>query len=432
MQTPRAGVSPETFARTMLSSALSPSVGTTAFPPIYDPYSNPSRWNPSQRANTNNNNNKRSALQMWSIALIAAAVALLPLFLLAVLLFFRYSRRQRRAQRLQKEAAGEGFAGWVEKAVYHSENTEDPERVVELQFFNKEMIVFDLDDLLRASAEVISEKGKLGTTYKTMLESGFVVAVKRLEDMNGLRKKEFIQQMELLGNMRHENLSQLISFYYSKEEKLVIHEFVPHGNLFQLLHENRRARRVPLRWYARLSIIKGIAKGLAFLHQSLPSHHRALLHANLKSSNVLIQCTGENYMSKLTDFGFLPFLHCRKSLEKLAIAKSPEFSQGKKLTQKADVYCFGIIVLEIITGRIPGQLLSGNNVPIFEDLCDWVRMVVNNDWTTDVLDEEIRATNQGHEEMLKLTEMALQCTDMTPEKRPKMSEVARRIEEIGQ
>lgn len=116
-----------------------------------------------------------------------------------------------------------------------SQSTEDPERTVELQFFDKNIPLFDLDDLLRASAEVLG-KGKLGTTYRANLESGAVVAVKRVKYMNSLSKKEFIQQMQLLGNFRHENLVQIISFYYSKEEKLIVYEFVPDGSLFDLLH----------------------------------------------------------------------------------------------------------------------------------------------------------------------------------------------------
>lgn len=117
----------------------------------------------------------------------------------------------------------------------HSQSSKDPERRVELEFFDRNIPVFDLDDLLRASAEVLG-KGKHGTTYKANLESGEVVAVKSLKNINGLIKKEFIQQMQLLGKLRHENLVQIISFYNSKEEKLVVYEFVPTGNLFELLH----------------------------------------------------------------------------------------------------------------------------------------------------------------------------------------------------
>lgn len=106
----------------------------------------------------------------------------------------------------------------------------------QLEIFDGQIVgTFDLDDLLRASAEVLG-KGKLGTTYKTSMESGLTVAVKRLKNMNGLSKKDFIQQMQLLGSIRHENLVRIISFYYSKEEKLIISEFVPSGSLFELLH----------------------------------------------------------------------------------------------------------------------------------------------------------------------------------------------------
>lgn len=190
------------------------------------------------------------------------------------------------------------------------------------------------------------------------------------------------------------------------------------------LLENREVGRIPLNWSTRMAIIKGTAKGLSFLHQSLPSHK--VPHANLKSSNILIQ----SYHSKLTDFGILPLLPSRKSAERLAISKAPEFSQGKKLTHKTDVYCFGLVLLEIITGRVPGDISWRDDDRKIDDLSEWVRTVVNTDWSTDIFDLEIVAAAEGHDEMLKLTEIALECTDMVPEKRPNMSEVLTRIEAI--
>ncbi|KAJ0047672.1 hypothetical protein Pint_16577 [Pistacia integerrima] len=367
---------------------------------------------------------KKKSLQIWSVVVIAAAAALVPF--LVILVFLCYYKRMQGKEKAKAEQEVDRSVELSEKKTTTSRSSEDPERTVELEFLDRTIPVFDLDDLLRASAEVLG-KGKLGSTYKATLELGSVVAVKRVKNMNGLSKKEFIQQMQLLGKMRHENLVKIISFYYSKEEKLIIYEFVPNGNLFDLLHESRGVGRIPLNWRTRLTIIKDIAKGLAFLHQFLPSHK--VPHANLKSSNVLIHRDNQTYHAKLSDFGFLPLLPSRKFLEKLAIGQSPEFSQGKKLTHKADVYCFGIILLEVITGKIPGEIAGGIDETT-DDLSDWVRMVVNNDWSTDILDVEILATREGHEEMLKLTQLALECTDLTPEKRPKMSEVLRRIEEI--
>lgn len=180
-----------------------------------------------------------------------------------------------------------------------------------------------------------------------------------------------------------------------------------------------------------------MAKGLKFLHHSLPS--QKVPHGNLKSSNILItqQAIDENvaYQAKLSDFGYLPLLKSKKSLENLAIAKCPEFAETKKLTYKADVYCFGIILLEIITGKIPGEITSGfrgEDGSSINNLSDWVKMVVSNDWSPDILDMEILSSKEGHEEMLKLTELALQCTDLDPETRPSMSQVLEKIEEIEQ
>lgn len=210
--------------------------------------------------------------------------------------------------------------------------------------------------------------------------------------------------------------------------------------------ENRGFGRLPINWRTRLSIVKTIAKALNFLHQSLPSHK--VPHGNLKSSNVLLLRNaakhqtegdrGDYYNCKLTDYGFFPLLQTRKSSQNLAVAKSPEFCQGKKLTAKADIYSFGILLLEIITGKTPsGQNPSsgggGGNYEeydVVDDLSDWVRSVVNNDWSTDILDMEILAEKEGYDEMLKVTKIALECTGMAPEQRPKISEVLRRLEEV--
>ncbi|QCD95006.1 protein brassinosteroid insensitive 1 [Vigna unguiculata] len=364
--------------------------------------------------------------QAWSIAVIGAAAALILLSLI-MLIAFLFRKRQTSGKEVRRnDSAGHVFGAWAKKMVAYAGGSDVSERLGRLEFSNKKLPVFDLDDLLRASAEILG-RGNLGITYKATLETGTVVAVKRLNHMNELSKKEFLQQIQLLGQMKHENIAEIISFYYSEEQKLVIYEFTSDGTLFELLHEGRGVGRMPLDWTTRLSIIKDIAKGLLFLHHSLPS--QKVPHANLKSSNVLIHQDTKGYHSKLTDYGFLPLLPAKQNAEKLAIRRSPEFVQGKKLTRYADVYCFGIIVLEIVTGKIPGHII-GEIEETTNDLSDWVRTVVNNDWSTDILDLEILAEKEGHDAMLKLTELALECTDMTPEKRPKMSVVLVRIEEI--
>ncbi|KAL5081221.1 hypothetical protein RYX36_009642 [Vicia faba] len=364
----------------------------------------------------------KKKLQVWIIALIAIGAFF---FLFLMIIAFLFCKRKARGNETRRNGSSRYvFGAWASNVG----NSEDSGRLGQLEFFDKKLQVFDMDDLLRASAEVVG-RGEFGVTYKATLETGNVVAVKRLSYMNELSKKEFVQQMQLLGQIKHENLVEIISFYHSEDQKLIIYEVVSDCTLFELLHEGRGIGRIPVDWSTRLSIIKDIAKGLDFLHQFLPSHK--VPHANLKSSNVLIHQTNQGYHSKLTDYGFLSLLSSsNKNAEKLSISKSPEFVKGKKLSHKTDVYCFGIIMLEIITGKIPGggevEEITSN------DLSDWVRTVVNNDWSTDILDLEILAEREGHEAMLNLTEIALECTDLMPEKRPKMSVVFKRIEEMEQ
>ena len=105
----------------------------------------------------------------------------------------------------------------------------------ELEFFDKSRAAFDLYSLLRSSAEVLG-MGKLGTTCRAMLLSGPVVVVKRLREVGGVSRREFVLQMQLLGTLKHENLVEIIAYYYSKEERLIIYENIPDGSLVQLLH----------------------------------------------------------------------------------------------------------------------------------------------------------------------------------------------------
>lgn len=187
-----------------------------------------------------------------------------------------------------------------------------------------------------------------------------------------------------------------------------------------LVSDNRGEARIVLKWASRLNILKGIARGLAYLHESTPFHK--IPHANLKSSNVLIDHNNErkDYNSRLTDYGFYSILPSTQ-VNRLAVGKVPEFSQGMKLAHKADVYCFGLILLEVVTGRFPGDE---------EDLPGWVRSNVTNGRPTDILDMEIASEKERYPDMLKLTQIALYCLDLDPERRPVMKDVVKRIEEI--
>ncbi|KAK4428211.1 Leucine-rich repeat receptor-like protein kinase PXC1 [Sesamum alatum] len=321
-------------------------------------------------------------LKSWSIALIAAGAAAVLVFV--ILMFPCYCRRLcgEKTMKRQERTVEVDIDRRGKRSQWSGSTDHDTERSMELEFLDRP--AFDLDELLRAAAQVIG-RGKLGTTYKAILECGSVVAVKRLEEMNAVSKKEFVQQMRLLGNIKHENLVEIISFYHSREEKLIVSEYVADGSLFTLLH-----------------VISGCP------------------HGNLKSSNVVIQRANHNndhvwVRAKLTDYGLSPLV----PVHKLWVRKTPEFVEGKKVTRKADVYCFGILVLEILTGKVPR---SGSGEHRKRDLSGWVRAAVDNEWSTDILDVEILGEKEGYDEMLKLMEIGLECSDVLPERRPTMTQ----------
>ncbi|KAF2304139.1 hypothetical protein GH714_028015 [Hevea brasiliensis] len=140
-----------------------------------------------------------------------------------------------------------------------------------------------------------------------------------------------------------------------KEEKLMVSEHMPKGSLLYVLHGDRGICHAELNWATRLKIIKGIASGLGFLYSEYPTYN--LPHGNLKSSNVLLS---ETYEPLLCDYALDPLTNPNHSAEAMFAYKSPEYIEKRQVSPKSDVYCFGIIILEVVTGKFPSQYLSNN------------------------------------------------------------------------
>ncbi|KAJ8646759.1 hypothetical protein MRB53_008507 [Persea americana] len=285
-------------------------------------------------------------------------------------------------------------------------------------FGNKGGRVFDLEDLLRASAEVLG-KGTFGTAYKAVLEVGAVVAVKRLKDV-GIPEREFREKIEAVGSMDHENLVPLRAYYFSKDEKLLVHDYMPMGSLSALLHGNRGGGRTPLNWETRSSIALSAARGIEYLHRQGP----AISHGNIKSSNILLT---KSYDARVSDFGLAHLVGPTSTPNRIAGYRAPEVTDARRVSQKADVYSFGVLLLELLTGKAPTHsLLNEEGV----DLPRWVQSVVREEWTAEVFDLELLRYQNIEEEMVQLLQLAIDCTAQYPDKRPSMSEVVRRIDEL--
>lgn len=281
------------------------------------------------------------------------------------------------------------------------------------------LVSFDLDDLLRASAEVLG-KGTVGTAYKAILEDGTVMAVKRLKDVTTC-KKDFETLIQVVGKLQHRNLVPLRAYYFSKDEKLLVSDYMPMGNLAALLHNNRGKNRTPVDWLTRVRIAIGAGKGLAYLHsQGGPS----FVHGNIKSSNILLN---RDLEACIADFGLAQLLSSSSSGSKMVGYRAPEVSATRKVTQKSDVYSFGVLLLELLTGKAPTPA-SSNDEPV--DLPRWVQSIVREEWTAEVFDLELMRYQNIEGELVTMLQIAMKCVDPVPERRPKMHTVVSQLEEV--
>uniref|UniRef100_A0A7N0VB18 Protein kinase domain-containing protein n=1 Tax=Kalanchoe fedtschenkoi TaxID=63787 RepID=A0A7N0VB18_KALFE len=288
---------------------------------------------------------------------------------------------------------------------------------------------FELEDLLKASAEMLG-KGGFGTAYKAVLDDGNVVAVKRLKEANVGGKREFEQHMELLGRLRHPNVVSLVAYYFARDEKLLVYDYMPNGSLFWLLHGNRGPGRTPVDWTTRINIAAGAARGLAFIHSSCKA--LKLSHGNIKSTNILLDKIGN---ARVSDFGISAFSSPAASASRPSSGyHAPESADGRKPSQKADVYAFGVLLLELLTGKCPSMMDDGSGYGYGYsgaiDLPRWVQSVVREEWTAEVFDLELMRYKDIEEEMVSLLQIAMACASASPEQRPKMSQVLKMIEDI--
>ncbi|KAK9118073.1 hypothetical protein Scep_016166 [Stephania cephalantha] len=356
----------------------------------------------------NNNKNKKNKLAGGAIAGIVVG-SLIGVVLIALVVFVLCrKRRTRRSSRSVDIASvkppsenGEG----VVVGVGVKREVEDN--------------VFELEDLLRASAEVLG-KGTFGTTYKALFDAGDGVAVKRLRDVS-VNESEFRERIEGVGSLDHENLVSLRAYYYSRDEKLIVFDYMSMGSLSALLHGNRGGGRTPLSWEIRSKIALGVARGIEYLH----TQGSNVSHGNIKASNILLTVT---YNAKVSDFGLAQLVGPSSNPNRIAGYRAPEVTDVRRVSQKADVYSYGVLLLELLTGKPPtNSLMNEEGV----DLPRWVQSVVREEWTSEVFALELLRYQDAEEEMVQLLQLALDCAAQFPDKRPSMTEVVRQIEGLA-
>ncbi|XP_010105744.2 probable serine/threonine-protein kinase At1g01540 [Morus notabilis] len=259
--------------------------------------------------------------------------------------------------------------------------------------------------------------GGYGTVYRGVLFDGTRVAVKKLL-INSCQAEEFIAQVEAIGHVRHKNLVNLLGYCMEGAHRMLVYEYVDNKNLKYWLREYPKEFG-PLSWKARMNIIRGIAKGLAYLHEGI---EQKILHRSLKSSNIMLD---HQWNPKIADFGLASLFGPQwvsMIMEALGYIPPDNCASPGAFTEKKDVYGFGILLMEIITGR--SQIDRHKNQPY---LVDWLKSKVARGKTADVIDPCLREMPSS-KEFKRILLIALRCVDPDEQHRPNMGHVIHMLE----
>ncbi|KAG8384589.1 hypothetical protein BUALT_Bualt04G0133600 [Buddleja alternifolia] len=268
--------------------------------------------------------------------------------------------------------------------------------------------------------------GGYGRVYKGSIDGGAtVVAIKRLKTESRQGETEFWTEIQMLSRIRHENLVSLIGYCNDGEERLLVYQYISRGTLGDHLYKINRLGKSnpPLSWELRLKVSIGAARGLYYLH----SRHR-VIHRDVKSSNILVD---ENWVAKIADFGLSKmgpandsFSHISTNVKGTFGYLDPEYFLTRKLTRKSDVYAFGVVLFEVLSGRPAVDLRFGEEQ---HSLGGWARYCIREGKVDRLIDQNL--VGQISPACLKVfVGIAGRCLHTQPQGRPAMADVVMGLE----
>ncbi|KAL0541509.1 hypothetical protein IC582_021561 [Cucumis melo] len=269
------------------------------------------------------------------------------------------------------------------------------------------------------SEENILGQGGFGTVYKGELHDGTKIAVKRMESgvIKGKGLTEFKSEIAVLTKVRHRHLVALLGYCLDGNEKLLVYEYMPQGTLSRHLFNWPEEGLKPLEWTKRLTIALDVARGVEYLHGLA---HQSFIHRDLKPSNILL---GDDMRAKVADFGLVRLAPEGKGSIETRIAGTfgylaPEYAVTGRVTTKVDVFSFGVILMELITGR---KALDESQPEESMHLVTWFRrMQINKDSFHKAIDPTIDLTEETFASINTVAELAGHCCAREPYQRPDM------------
>ncbi|XP_024178424.1 probably inactive leucine-rich repeat receptor-like protein kinase At5g48380 [Rosa chinensis] len=269
--------------------------------------------------------------------------------------------------------------------------------------------------------------GKMGTMYKAKLSNGWFLAVKKLHHDSEQSEKQFISELLALSRLRHVNLIPLLGFCIQNNEKLLVYKYMSNGNLYNWLHPVADANKI-LEWPLRVKIAIGVARGLACLHHNTKFR---IVHRSLSLNCILLDRYFEPNISNFGDAiisnrGGVMFL-CSSDSESGQFVNSGLWESD---FVKKDVYDYGVVLVELITGKEP--ITTGSSNSLHKTLVEWIDHVSTSSFIfNDAIDKYL--IGQGFdEEIIQFLKIASDCVQPYPFQRSTMLEVYRRLGTIGQ
>ncbi|CAL9200879.1 unnamed protein product [Musa hybrid cultivar] len=311
-------------------------------------------------------------------------------------------------------------------------------RLVPVSLFQKPIVKVKLADLMAATADfhpnniIVAGSPRTGTSYKAVLPDGSALTVKRLQS-RPLPEKQFRAEMGRIGPLRHPNLAPLLGFCIVEDERLLVYKHMPNGTLFSALESVDDA----LDWPARVRIGIGAARGLAWLHHGFQI---PFLHQNLCSKAILLD---EDNEARITEFGLTrlvrtaagdgdnssPFLN--GDFGEFGYT-APEYDTNSDPTTKGDVYAFGIVLLELVTGQKATEITTDAAGEVFKgSLVDWVNQLSAAGKTHEAIDRSLRGKGND-DEIIQLLKIASGCVVAQLKERPSMYKVFQALKIIGE
>ncbi|XP_066366449.1 proline-rich receptor-like protein kinase PERK4 [Miscanthus floridulus] len=279
------------------------------------------------------------------------------------------------------------------------------------------------------SAANLLGQGGFGYVHKGVLPGGRVVAVKRLKSDSEQGEREFQAEVDIISRVHHRHLVSLVGHCIAGARRVLVYQFVPNKTLEFHLHGKGQP---VMEWSTRLRIALGSAKGLAYLHEDC---HPRIIHRDIKSANILLD---NNFEAKVADFGLAKLTSDNNTHVSTRVMGTfgylaPEYASSGKLTDKSDVFSYGVMLLELLTGRRPiDDAAPGTGHPFLDDsLVDWARPALSRalaDGDYDgVADPRLRG-NYDPVEMARMVASAAAAVRHSAKKRPKMSQIVRALE----